>query len=151
MEVCGIGNGRVVKFSQYELKFYNKALQNRLHANILRIEYKARKMQAVRKIFGQQPILTDLLNTQLLSLCKNELQSVIDYCMFDDEFPSDTPNNEALTKWRNPREWAAMSPTNRSRDRKKFDLLIEQHGMLKIKQLVKLAIEKEFEAIMRMQ
>ena len=141
MEVSGIGDGRVVKFSQYELKFYDKSLQNLLPYSILRIEYKARKMQPVQKIFGEYPVLSDLLNPILWVKCRNRLRSVIEYCIFDDEFPFEQDRN--LVTWRNPREWSAMNSTKRSRNQRKLDNLVQKKGKLKIKEKLLLAVEKE--------
>lgn len=142
MPVIGQGNGRQFMFTQYTLKFYDKSLQNFLPFDILRIEFKARKMQAVQSIFGKYPILIDLLNPAHWLKCKERLLTVIDYCVFDDQFLFEQDEN--LAKWRNPRVWKNMSSLKRSRDRKKFDQLIEKQGQLKIKQILKEAVEVEF-------
>lgn len=146
MPVKGVGYGRVFEFAQYKLKFYDKALQNMLAYNILRIEYKAKKIQAVKGIFGTHPFLSELLNPDLWIRCKNRIIAVTDYCIFDDEFGNHI--HDRVEKWKNPREWKEMSSAQRSRERKRFEDFINQHGQMKIKKMIQHHIEEEVEKML---
>lgn len=141
MEVIGVGLGRELSFAQYRLKLYDKALQNGIVYDIFRLEYKASKMKAVEDIFGKHTRLLDLLEPTFWVKCRDRLLKVVDFCIFDDEFGD--IKHDKLTTWRNTREWEAMSSTNRSRQRNKFEEFIQQHGTLHIKQTLKAAIENE--------
>src|SRR5690606_1883167 len=145
MEVVNAGMGRKLLFSQYLLKLYDKALQNGIEYEIFRFEYKALKMQNVEYIFGRNTRLIDFLEPTFWIRCKDKLLSVLDCCIFDDDYDVDHKN---LPIWRNSRECGAMSSSNRSRQKKAFDQFIEQHGKLHIKQTLTEAIENEVRAML---
>lgn len=145
METKGSGNGRQIVAAQYRLKIYDKGLQNLLPYEILRFEFKARKMQSVEKIFPNHPRLSDLLEPSLWWKCKDKLLAIAGQCIFKDEFGADLTDKHIvkLANWENPLKWKHMPTHSRCRNKKTFEELIQLYGKHKIKQAIKDGIERE--------
>ena len=128
----GRHNGYYKEFEHYKcsLKVYDKGKQYLMDDNVLRIEnhYKGSTILKTKGLFS----LHDLTNTNVLKAFNDDLISnwsrvlIYDYTM----------NKKALTikeqnqvlSFSNPNYWCNMSPTNRTRSKKKFKQLTQNHS-----------------------
>lgn len=70
MPISGKGYGRVCKLQNFDIKIYNKSLQNGLDNHLLRIELKVKKMKFFKPFGIEQIALADLtFGNRLLSIC----------------------------------------------------------------------------------
>ena len=115
-----------VILQHYYVKIYDKGLQNYLHQNILRVEYKSKRMKPLNDIglycFGD--LLKDEIYANLGRKLIDMWQKVL---ILDDSIRVDelTPKQQMdLNKWLNPNNWNKL--TNHS-NKKKFNQELERY------------------------
>ncbi len=140
------GFDKGIKFilQSYILKFYNKSAQYLQPGNILRCEYKTRKMKIVKE--ASIETLTDLLKPTVSAFLFDKLIASIANLVVNESI-----DNRELTQHQkivvleclNPEYWKSITKFKRTDRKKQFDLLTRQYGTTDIKAIVKqLLIEK---------
>lgn len=147
INVIGRGRGEQIIYNDYyRIKLYDKALQNDINYSILRVEFKAKKMQPLSGIFDKRPTLSLLLVPGVWQLCKDFLLKHIDLCLIGDKFEiamSDTKKLK-LSYWSSPIEWSKMRADTRCKQKRKFEKFINQNGTLQVKSRIVNAVHLEF-------
>jgi hypothetical protein len=137
MNISG-GKGINCKQTNDVVKIYNKSLQYKQTENILRIENKVIRMRKVQNL--QISILQDLTNISNLELLGSLLLD-----MFDNLIIHEPINIECLSKSEaklyndsgNPRFWANLNRSQRYKKLSKYNLLIKEKGVFKVKETVR--------------
>lgn len=130
------GKGYLLRFEfeHYDLKIYNKGLQNELNENILRFEIKVRKMDYLKSKGITANNYSDLLNENTIQkLTKRLLMAFNDLLMYDNSINIKTVKNqrerEILLKGNNPKYWNEIKNANTLKSkRKRFKDLVLKHG-----------------------
>ncbi len=128
-----------------KVKVYNKSIQYGQKVNILRIEDKIIRMRKIKdlNIFSLHD-LTKIENINELGLMLNE--------MFQNLIIHEPINSNNLTtaeqrfyeQCGNPRHWTALNPKQRYKKLKRYNLLIEENSIYKIKETIAVQIVEKW-------
>ena len=143
MKIIGQGNGKYVKFDQFEIKMYNKGLQYGLQEYILRFEIKYTRMARLGlgnvylKHLGCLAFIRQCLE-KLLS----EFNELIITETIDKSILSRVDRN-LYTLGNNPRSWADMPKNRRCTNRANFNNLIKEYGPWQLRENTLALLEKK--------
>lgn len=152
------GFGKMLRFRfnrYYEVKIYDKGLQNRLNENVMRFEIKVKKMNYLRSKNINVKNLTDLTKLEVIEGLKNQLIKtfkellIYDATINTNEIKRQT-EKELLINGRNPKYWQNLSnknPNTYKKKRKRFRHLNLIYGNSDIQKTVLTLIESKLEII----
>lgn len=130
------------EFEHYELKIYDKGLQNELNENILRFEIKVRKMDYLKSKGISVNNYSDLLNENTIQKLTERLLMAFDELLtYDNSINIKTVKSqrerEILLKGNNPKYWNEIkNPNTLKSKRKRFKDLILKHGSFDMQKTV---------------
>lgn len=145
LKTKGKGYGRICSKQQFDIKVYNKSLQNDLDYHLLRFEVKVKKMEFLKRYGIKSLTLADLTTQEFYADFKKMLLDVFKgILMFNPEItPDDFINQkdrELFIEGRYAKFWQDLERTKRHRQIKRF---AELAGCNKIKnELQNLILEK---------
>ncbi len=136
LKTNGKGYGRVCETQQFEIKVYNKCLQNELNYQLLRFEVKVKRMKFLERYGINSLTLADLATPEVYPKFTTMLTDVFNgILIYDPEInPSSFSNQkerELIINGRYAEYWQKLERTKRYRQQKRF---AELAGSDKIKQ-----------------
>jgi len=143
MRVIGRGHGKDIYKSHYAVKIYSKGLQYGLSTNLVRVEKKIFKMQALK---AGQIVLSDLLSTSFIDHCKAQLIDCIDNFIISEPIDLERIRSKELKVYEdciNPLNWMRYDSQQRHHKRIQFANIVKKYGTIQLKQLLRdLVIDK---------
>lgn len=126
------GTHYVCSHSQFNLKAYDKGVQNRLAQNLLRIEISANKSKFINKLgvykigdLNRPEARLKLQNALLYGGWANAI--IIDPRLLECR-PSDQDESLRISRWSNPNYWIKATKQVRSYQKKAYDRFIKEAG-----------------------
>lgn len=149
------GKGYLLRFvfEQYELKIYDKGVQNKLSSNILRFEIKVRTMDYLRSKGVYVNNYSDLLNENIIqNLAKRLLMAFNELLIYDNSINIRSIKNqrekEILMNGKNPKYWNEIENANTFKSkRKRFKDLVLKYGSVDFQKTVFDLIENKLKLI----
>lgn len=141
------GFDKGIKFilQSYILKLYNKSEQYGQKGNILRCEFKTRKMQIVKE--ANIETLQDLLKPSVTAYLFSKLISSIDNLVINESIDGKELTNAQkiiVLECINPEYWKAITKFKRRDRKKQFDALTQQFGTTDLKAVVKHLLKEKY-------
>lgn len=144
------GKGIYCRKTNDVVKVYNKSLQYGQKENILRIEDKIIRMRKIKELnISNLHDLTKSENMEKLGLVLNE--------MFKNLIIHESINSNNLTtaeqrfyeQCGNPRYWTALNPKQRHKKLKRYNLLIKENSLNKIKETISNQIVEKWSYLLK--
>ncbi|MBI1342131.1 MAG: hypothetical protein GC171_04245 [Terrimonas sp.] len=141
------GGGSYIEFPcwEYRLKLYDKALQNRLTDNLLRVELSCHKQRSWQ-IKSEISVFADLLNPdKLQALLRLLLDKISGIILYDPSINLDAltkPERKVLTEGRLSSFWKEQKNNleNFKKKRSRFDTLVNNYGSINTKNFLSKSI-----------
>ena len=143
LKTTGTGFGRICCMEQFQIKVYNKSLQNDLPYYLLRFEIKVTRMQFLKQFGIYRLTLADLKRHDLYPKFLKMLLEVFDHILIynpnlDIGSIKDRKNRELVIEGKYPEYWQNLARTTKSNRIKKFSDLAGTDSLKhELKQLIK--------------
>lgn len=135
---------------QYNIKVYDKGKQYLLSENILRYEYKAKVMHAIRH--SGIHTLADLLDRDKVACLKNILLASFDSLIIND--PTVVKSNltrhecDIYTECLNPKMWKQYNPDKYYKRKRQFNEITDEFGAYKWRSSARRLISHKFDLLL---
>lgn len=155
LKFSGKGDLKEFQMTDYSIKIYNKSKQFKLESNILRVELKIIQKRFLQKLGIFKP--EDLLNKdaffRLFETLRDKIEGLVIIDSFQDKMMLETDKNK-LNKYSNPNYWINLKSTKSLKQitmlKKDFEVLLEKHNLLKIKNDILEKLENNFFELMEL-
>ena len=145
LKVKNKGYGRICSTQQFDIKVYNKSLQNDLEYHLLRFEVKVKRMRFLERYGIKSLTIADLTKLNIYTNLKTMILDVFNgILMYNPEITRENFKNqkdrELFIEGRSAKYWQTLERTKRHRQIKRFAELAESDKIKK--ELYKLISEK---------
>jgi len=149
MRVTGKGYGKVAETENFDLKFYNKSLQNSLPYHLLRLEAKIKKMRFLEGYGIKGLTLADLTRPDIYPIFKTMLLDLLSGILIynpdiDPDRTDNTNDRELLMFGQFADYWQRL---DRRRKNEKLIRFAKLAGTNKIKEILKCKISDKWEVL----